>query len=66
MVITSTADSAFDKVGIGVGDSSMIAVSGKDSNSVKVRGCNFIVSLFDGIEGFTCALGLTERSVGVG
>jgi len=55
MVIASTADSAFDKVSIGVGISSMIAFLGKDSNLVKVRGCNFILSLFDGKEGFTCA-----------
>ena len=55
MVINSTADSAFDKVGIGVGNSSMIAILGKDSNSVKERGCNFIVPLFDEIEGFACA-----------
>ncbi len=34
MVITSTADSSFDKVSIGVGNSRMIAISGKDSNSV--------------------------------
>ena len=34
MVITLTADSLFDKVGIGVGNSSMIAISGKDSDLV--------------------------------
>jgi hypothetical protein len=34
MVITSAADSTFDKVGIGVENSSIIAISGEDSNSV--------------------------------
>jgi hypothetical protein len=55
-VIASTTNGAFDEFGVGVGDSSMIAVARKDADAVKVRGGDFVMWLFDGTKGFASSL----------
>ena len=55
-VIAATANGAFDKFGVGVGDASMIAVACKDADAVKVGCGNFMMWLFDRTKGFACSL----------
>jgi hypothetical protein len=55
-VIASTTNGAFDEFGVGVGDSSMIAVARKDADAVKVRGGDFMMWLFDRTKGFASSL----------
>ena len=64
MVITSTANSSFNKICVSIGDAGVVAIARQNSDAVQVRGCNFIVTLFDGIKGFSCAFNMIrgERS----
>ena len=57
-MIASTTNGAFDEFGVGVGDSSMIAVARKDADAVKVRGGDFMMWLFDGAESFTSSFNM--------
>ena len=54
-VIASAANSMFDKFGIGVGYSSMIAVAQKKSGAIEIGCGNFMMCLFDGAESFASA-----------
>lgn len=47
MVITSTANSSFNKVGVSVRNAGVVAIARQNSDAVQIRGCNFIVALFD-------------------
>ncbi len=62
MVITSTANGSFDKIGIG--NAGVVAITRQNSDAVQVGGCNFIVALFDGIKGFSGVFNViwSERS----
>jgi hypothetical protein len=55
VVVTATANGSFEEIGIGIWDSSVIAVASKDTDAIQVRGCDFLMLLFEGIEGFSCA-----------
>ena len=46
-VIASTTNGAFDKFGVSVGYSRMIAVAREKANAVEVGGCDFMMWLFD-------------------
>ena len=58
MVITSTANSSFNKIGIGIGNAGVIAIARQNSDAVQIGGCNFIVALFDGVKGFSGAFNM--------
>ena len=64
MVITSTANSSFNKIGIGIGNAGVVAIARQNSDAVQIGGCNFVVTLFNGIKGFSCAFNMIwgERS----
>ena len=58
MVITSTANSSFNKICVSIGNAGMVAVTRQNSDAVQIGGCNFIVTLFNGIKGFSCAFNM--------
>ena len=58
MVITSTANSSFNKICVSVGNAGVVAIARQNSDAVQIGGCNFIVTLFNGIKGFSCAFNM--------
>jgi hypothetical protein len=54
-MVAATADGAFDEVGVGVGYTGVVAIARENANAIEVGGGDFLVLLFEGVEGFTCA-----------
>ena len=54
MVIAAT-NGALDEVSVGVVDSGMITITGDSADAVQVRGGNFLMLLFEGVERFSRA-----------
>ena len=58
MMATASADSSFNNFSISVWDACMITVTSECANAVQVRCCDFLVSLFDSLEGFACSFNM--------
>ena len=54
-MIASTSDGAFDKFGVRVRYSGVVAVACQDSDAIYVGCSNFMMRLFDGAKSFTSA-----------
>ena len=57
-VIAAATNGAFDKFGVSVGYSSVIAVAREKANAIEVGGCDFMMWLFDGAKGFTSSFNM--------
>ena len=57
-MIASAANGVFDKFGVGVGHSSVIAVARKDSDAIGIGCGDFMMWLLDGAESFASAFNM--------
>jgi hypothetical protein len=55
MVVTATANSSLEEIGVRVWNSSVVAVASENADAIQIRGCDFLLLLFQGVESFSCS-----------